>query len=83
MRPVTIEGVSTASIQGDKAFTEVIQAMGGNVDMGQHQMTVTGFGHIKGIEQDFNAIPDARDGCSVSVICRQTRPLFATLLTGV
>ncbi|RXS44484.1 3-phosphoshikimate 1-carboxyvinyltransferase [Idiomarina sp. 29L] len=57
--PVTIEGVGAASIQGDKAFAEVIQAMGGNVDMGQHQITVTGSGHIKGIEQDFNAIPDA------------------------
>ena len=57
--PVTIEGVGASSIQGDKAFTEVIQAMGGNVDIGEHQMTVTGSGVIKGLDKDFNAIPDA------------------------
>ncbi len=57
--PVTIEGVGASSIQGDKAFTEVIQAMGGTVDIGDHQMTVTGSGGIKGLDKDFNAIPDA------------------------
>ena len=57
--PVTIEGVGASSIQGDKAFTEVIQAMGGTVDIGEHQMTVTGSGVIKGLDKDFNAIPDA------------------------
>ncbi|MCH2454278.1 MAG: 3-phosphoshikimate 1-carboxyvinyltransferase [Idiomarina sp.] len=57
--PITIEGVGASSIQGDKAFTEVIQAMGGNVDIGEHQMTVTGSGVIKGLDKDFNAIPDA------------------------
>ncbi|SDF92041.1 3-phosphoshikimate 1-carboxyvinyltransferase [Idiomarina zobellii] len=57
--PITIEGVGASSIQGDKAFTEVIQAMGGSVDIGEHQMTVTGSGVIKGLDKDFNAIPDA------------------------
>ena len=57
--PITIEGVGASSIQGDKAFTEVIQAMGGNVDIGEHQMTVTGSEVIKGLDKDFNAIPDA------------------------
>lgn len=57
--PLVIEGIGVSSIQGDKAFAEVIEAMGGRVDVGEHQMTVTGSGTIKGIDGDFNAIPDA------------------------
>jgi len=57
--PVEIIGVGKNSIQGDKRFAEVIEAMGASVSYRKNSMTVSGTGSVQGIDQDFNDIPDA------------------------
>ncbi|MGM7317683.1 3-phosphoshikimate 1-carboxyvinyltransferase [Idiomarina sp. ST10R2A5] len=57
--PVEIIGVGKNSIQGDKRFAEVIEQMGASVAYQDNSITVTGTGIVKGIDQDFNDIPDA------------------------
>lgn len=62
--PLRIEGAGTASIQGDMAFADVVQAMGATVVREPHAITVSGPGvtagqTLKAFDLDFNLIPDA------------------------
>jgi 3-phosphoshikimate 1-carboxyvinyltransferase len=57
--PLRVQGVGRDSIQGDVAFTEVIEAMGGNVAMGGNWIEVAGRPPLRPIDADFNLIPDA------------------------
>ncbi len=58
--PVRIEGMGSASIQGDLAFVGAAQAMGANVLLGENRVEVSrGAWPLKPITLDCNHIPDA------------------------
>ena len=57
--PVRVEGVGRASIQGDVAFTQVVEAMGGEVSAGESWIEVRGPRKLRAIDMDMNHIPDA------------------------
>ena len=57
--PVRVEGIGRNSIQGDVRFVDVLAKMGANVEYGDNFIEVTSGGVLKGIDQDFNLIPDA------------------------
>ncbi|PSL15835.1 3-phosphoshikimate 1-carboxyvinyltransferase [Marinobacterium halophilum] len=55
---VRVYGVGADSVQGDKAFAEVLGKMGANVSYGPTWIEVTR-GELNGVDLDLNAIPDA------------------------
>jgi 3-phosphoshikimate 1-carboxyvinyltransferase len=57
--PVRVMGVGAASIQGDARFADVLKAMGASVEWGDDWIEVRGDCPLRGIDADFNAIPDA------------------------
>jgi 3-phosphoshikimate 1-carboxyvinyltransferase len=57
--PVRVIGVGTGSIQGDVRFADVLEAMGASVESGEHWIEVRRRGPLRGIDADFNMIPDA------------------------
>lgn len=56
--PVRVEGVGSASVQGDIRFAEVLEAMGAQVSWGDDWIEVKR-GELRGIDMDLNHIPDA------------------------
>ena len=57
--PVRVEGVGRDSIQGDVRFTEVLEAMGARVQMGEGWIECAGTGRLRALDTDMNHIPDA------------------------
>ena len=58
--PLRIEGVGSASLQGDVRFVEAAQAMGAEVEAGPNWLSVRrGAWPLRGITLDCNHIPDA------------------------
>ena len=57
--PVRVEGVGRDSIQGDVRFTEVLEAMGARVEMGEDWIECSGTGTLRAIDMDLNHVPDA------------------------
>jgi 3-phosphoshikimate 1-carboxyvinyltransferase len=58
--PVRIEGVGSASLQGDVRFVEAAQAMGAQVEAGPNWLEVRrGAWPLKALDLDCNHIPDA------------------------
>ncbi len=62
--PLRVTGVGAQSIQGDVAFADVVQALGGQVSKGADWIEVSGRGvaeggRVKAFDADFNLIPDA------------------------
>jgi 3-phosphoshikimate 1-carboxyvinyltransferase len=57
--PVRVEGVGRNSIQGDLRFTQVLEAMGARVSMGDDWVECSGTGSLHAIDMDMNHIPDA------------------------
>lgn len=55
---IRVEGVGSASRQGDKAFVDVLQQMGATVSVEAHAMEVRA-AKLVGGDFDLNAIPDA------------------------
>ena len=55
---VRVYGVGADSVQGDKAFAEVLGQMGARVTYGPTWIEVTR-GELNGVDLDLNAIPDA------------------------
>lgn len=56
---VRVYGVGADSVQGDKAFAEVLAAMGAQVTYGPTWIEVSRGDHLKGVDLDLNHIPDA------------------------
>ena len=54
---VTVEGLSSESLQGDVHFCDALQAMGCAVDWRENAITVRG-GHLKGVDLDMSNISD-------------------------
>jgi len=57
--PVRVEGVGRASAQGDVRFTEVLEAMGAKIEMGDNWIEASGGPPLHGFDMDMNLIPDA------------------------
>jgi len=57
--PVRVEGVGRASIQGDVRFTEVLEAMGARVTLGEDWIEAEGRAPLRAFDLDLNHIPDA------------------------
>ena len=63
--PLRIEGVGSASIQGDIRFADALAQMGANLVAGPNWIEVRGFSNedhparLRAIDADFNHIPDA------------------------
>jgi len=55
---VTVTGVGSDSVQGDKHFADVLEAMGAKITWAPHSITVTSNG-LTGVDLDMNHIPDA------------------------
>lgn len=55
---VTVTGVGSESVQGDKHFADVLEAMGAKVEWDAHSITVSASG-LNGVDLDMNHIPDA------------------------
>jgi 3-phosphoshikimate 1-carboxyvinyltransferase len=54
---ITVDGLGTASVQGDMGFVDVLEHMGCTVERGSDATTVTG-GRLHGVDVDMNAISD-------------------------
>jgi 3-phosphoshikimate 1-carboxyvinyltransferase len=57
--PVRVEGVGRGSIQGDVRFTEVLEAMGARVALGEDWIEAEGRAPLRAFDLDLNHIPDA------------------------
>ena len=55
---VKVEGLGTASLQGDVAFVDVLEQMGCTVIRREHSIEVKGPAQLSGVNVDMNAIPD-------------------------
>ena len=55
---ITVEGLGTASIQGDVRFVDLLEQMGAQVVREPHRLTVTGTGTLHGIDVDMADISD-------------------------
>jgi 3-phosphoshikimate 1-carboxyvinyltransferase len=55
---VQVDGLGTASLQGDVAFVDALEQMGAVVDRGPTSIRVTGVDQLRGIEADFTHISD-------------------------
>ncbi len=57
--PVRVEGVGRSSIQGDVRFAEALAYMGANIVYEDDAITASAGQHLRGVDMDFNHIPDA------------------------
>jgi 3-phosphoshikimate 1-carboxyvinyltransferase len=57
--PVRVVGVGRNSIQGDVRFTQVLEAMGARIGIGDDWIECSGTGTLHAIDMDMNHIPDA------------------------
>lgn len=55
---IEVTGIGKHSVQGDVAFTEVLRAMGADVDIGEQTVRVMP-GPLTAVDMDLNHIPDA------------------------
>ena len=56
---IRVYGVGADSVQGDKRFAEVLEAMGASVTYGPTYIEVTRGATLKAVDMDMNHIPDA------------------------
>ena len=56
---VRVEGVGTASIQGDVRFADALEQMGATITRGERWLAAGAGGPLRGIDLDCVAIPDA------------------------
>lgn len=72
--PVRVEGVGRSSIQGDVRFTEALERMGAKITTGDNWIEAEAGeqararGKLKGIDADFNHIPDAAMTVAVTAL---------------
>jgi 3-phosphoshikimate 1-carboxyvinyltransferase len=62
---VTVEGLSTAALQGDVQFVDCLEQMGCRVDRRADAITVAGPAQLRGIDVDMNTISDTVQTLSV------------------
>jgi len=66
--PVRVEGVGQASIQGDVAFAQVLQAMGARVSIGENWIEAGADRQLSAFDLDMNHIPDAAMTAAVAAL---------------
>ena len=68
--PVRVEGVGSASIQGDVKFAEALVAMGAQISYGDNWIEAKAptSGKLKAFDADFNHIPDAAMTLAVAAL---------------
>jgi len=68
--PVRVEGVGRGSIQGDVAFARALEALGGQVTMGDNWIEAKApeSGRLQAFDMDFNHIPDAAMTLAVAAL---------------
>jgi 3-phosphoshikimate 1-carboxyvinyltransferase len=62
---VTVQGLGTATGQGDLAFVDVLARMGSTVDRGPSATTVTGPARLRGVEVDMAQLSDTAQTLAV------------------
>ena len=55
---ITIDGLGSASLQGDVGFADVLERMGARVERSERSITVSGTGRLRGIDVDMADISD-------------------------
>lgn len=66
--PVRVEGVGSASIQGDVRFVDALQKMGATISIGDNWIEARSNGVLDAIDIDCNAIPDAAMTLAVAAL---------------
>jgi 3-phosphoshikimate 1-carboxyvinyltransferase len=68
--PVRVEGVGRDSVQGDVRFADALAAMGARIEVGEHHISAAApaGGRLRGIDADFNHIPDAAMTIAVAAL---------------
>lgn len=68
--PVRVEGVGSASIQGDVKFADALAAMGAQITCGDNwiEAKAPASGKLKAFDADFNHIPDAAMTLAVAAL---------------
>ncbi len=68
--PVRVEGVGRDSVQGDVRFADALAAMGARIEVGEHHISAAApeRGRLRGIDADFNHIPDAAMTIAVAAL---------------
>ncbi|MGE5160955.1 MAG: 3-phosphoshikimate 1-carboxyvinyltransferase [Betaproteobacteria bacterium] len=68
--PVRVEGVGRDSVQGDIRFADALAAMGARIEIGEQHIAASapGGGRLRGIDADFNHIPDAAMTLAVAAL---------------
>jgi 3-phosphoshikimate 1-carboxyvinyltransferase len=68
--PVRVEGVGSASIQGDVRFADALQAMGARIEWGGNfiEACAPASGRLKAFDLDLNHIPDAAMTLAVAAL---------------
>jgi 3-phosphoshikimate 1-carboxyvinyltransferase len=68
--PVRVEGVGSASIQGDVKFADALAAMGAQITYGDNwiEAKAPASGKLKAFDADFNHIPDAAMTLAVAAL---------------
>ena len=66
--PVRVEGVGQASIQGDVAFAQVLQAMGARISIGENWIEASAEQRLRAFDLDMNHIPDAAMTAAVAAL---------------
>ena len=67
--PVRVRGLGRDSVQGDVAFTRVLERMGATVEVGDDWIQAEApRGSLRAIDMDFNAIPDAAMTAAVMAV---------------
>jgi len=56
---VTVYGVDTEDVQGDKVIVSILKEMGAEVKVKDHGITVASVGELEGVEIDCKNLPDA------------------------
>jgi 3-phosphoshikimate 1-carboxyvinyltransferase len=72
--PVRVEGVGSASVQGDVRFTEVLKSMGASIEMGPEWIECSGRAPLKAFDLDMNLIPDAAMTAAVLALFTEGGP---------
>ena len=68
--PVRVEGVGSASIQGDVRFADALRAMGARIEWGENfiEARAPATGKLKAFDLDLNHIPDAAMTLAVAAL---------------
>jgi 3-phosphoshikimate 1-carboxyvinyltransferase len=67
---VTVAGLGRQSVQGDLHFVDVLERMGAQVELGDHDVTVAG-GELRGIDVDLSDMPDMAQTFAVVAACAE------------